>query len=116
MNIEYEKNGDFMIPKLQMDLEPEGEIRKYGDLRWRFLKEHRRATFGSLRLMGKMTEHLLQIQEQAEERLDVLMSQMAKQEGVDEQLKAADQMAWVCKMENIKARAEEIVLTEIVYQ
>ncbi len=66
-------------------------------------------------LSGKLKEHLLMIQEQAEERFDLLVEQMAKQEGVTEQLKVQDQMLWVQKMNNIRARAEEIVREEIIY-
>ena len=66
-------------------------------------------------LEGSLKAHCLEIQEQAERRLDVLMEQMAKAEGVDEELKASDQMKWVQMMNNIKNSAEEIVLTELVY-
>jgi hypothetical protein len=66
-------------------------------------------------MKGKLKEHLLTIQTQAEERMDILMEQMAKSEGVTESLRESDQMLWVQKMENIKASAEEIVLNELVY-
>ena len=66
-------------------------------------------------LSGKLKEHLLMIQEQAEERFDLLVEQMAKQEGVTEQLKAQDQMLWVRRMNNLSARAEEIVREEIIF-
>ena len=62
-----------------------------------------------------MKKHLLMIQEQEEERFDLLVKQMAEREGVTERLKAQDQMLWVCRMNNIRARVEEIVLKEIVY-
>ena len=68
-----------------------------------------------LSLKSQLKEHLLMIQEQAEEKFDLLVEQMAKQEGVTEQLKAQDQMFWVRRMNNIRARAEEIAREEIVY-
>ena len=66
-------------------------------------------------LSGKLKEHLLMIQEQAEERFDLLVEQMARQEGVTEELKTQDQMLWVKRMNNIRARVEEIVREEIIY-
>lgn len=87
MEIIYEKCGDYLVPNLLPDPEPEGELRKYG----------------------------LMIQEQAENRFDILVRQMAERENVTEELKAKDQMSWVRKMNNIYARADEIVREEIVY-
>ena len=89
MNLIYEKCGDYLIPNLTPDPEPEGELRKFGLMRM--------------------------IQGQAEERFDLLVEQMAKREGVTEQLKAQDQMLWVRRINNIRTRAEEIVREEIIY-
>ncbi len=108
MNLIYEKCGDYLIPNLIPD--PEGELRKFG-LMWKFyLENHRRGIYA-----GLLKKHLLIIQEQAEERFDLLVEQMAKQEGVTEKLKAQDQMLWVRRMNNIRARAEEIMREEIIY-
>ena len=115
MNLTYEKCGDYMIPNLIPDPEPEGELRKFGLMRKTYLKNHRRGIYSGLLLSGKLKKHLLMIQEQAEERFDLLVEQMVKQEGVTEQLKAQDQMLWVQRMNNIRARAEEIVREEILY-
>ena len=104
-----------MIPNLIPDPEPEGELRKFGLMRKSYLENHRRGIYSGLLLSGKLKEHLLMIQEQAEERFDLLVEQMAKQEGVTEQLKVQAQMLWVQKMNNIRARAEEIVREEIIY-
>ena len=90
-------------------------MRKFGLMRKFYLENHRRGIYSGLLLSGKLKEHLLMIQEQAEERFDLLVEQMAKQEGVTEQLKAQDQMLWVKRMNNIQARAEEIVREEIIY-
>lgn len=105
-----------MIPNLLPDPAPEGELRKYGRMRKSYLENHRRGIYAGLVLSGRLTEHLLTIQEQAEERFDTLMRQMAKAEGITEQLKATDQMLWVARMNNIRARAEEVVLDEIIYR
>ena len=104
MNLTYEKCGDYLIPNLIPDPEPEGELRKFGLMRKYYVENHRRGIYSGLLLSGKLKEHLLMIQEQAEERFDLLIEQMAKQEGVTEQLKAQNQMLWVRRMNNIRAR------------
>lgn len=115
MHLTYEKCGDYLIPNLIPDPEPEGELRKFGLMRKSYLENHRRGIYSGLLLSGKLKEHLLVIQERAEERFDLLVGQMAKWEGVTEQLKTEDQMLWVKRMNNIKARAEEIVREKIIY-
>ena len=115
MNLTYEKNGDYLIPMLQMDGQPEGTLTKYGLMRKNYLQEHKKGIYTGLLLKGKLKEHLLTIQEQAEQRMELLTAQMAKAEGVTEELKAADQMKWVGMMNNIRHSAEEIVLKELVY-
>ena len=113
MDLTYEKCGDYLIPNLIPD--PEGELRKFGLMRKSYLENHRRGIYSGLLLSGELKKHLLMIQEQAEERFDLLVEQMTKQEGVTEQLKAQDQMLWVRRMNNIRARAEEIVREEIIF-
>lgn len=115
MNITYEKCGDYLIPNLIPDSEPEGELRKFGLMRKSYLENYRRGIYSGLLLSGELKKYLLMVQEQAEERFDFLVEQMAKQEGVTEQLKAQDQMLWVQRMNSIRARAEEIVRKEIIY-
>lgn len=104
-----------LIPNLIPNPEPEGELRKFGLMRKSYLKNHRRGIYSGLLLTGELKKHLLMIQEQAEERFDLLVEQMAKQEKVTEQLKAQEQLLWVQRMNNIRARAEEIVREEIIY-
>ncbi len=111
MNLTYEKCGDYLILNLIPDPESEGELRKYGLMRKSYLENHRRGIYSGLLLSGELKKHLLMIQVQAEERFDL----MAKQEGVTEYMKEREQMLWVRRMNNIRARAEEIVLKEIVY-
>ena len=115
MNLTYEKCGDYLIPNLIPDPEPERELRKFGLMRKSYLENHRRGIYSGLLLSGELKKHLLMIQEQAEERFDLLVEQMAKREGVTEQLKAQNQMLWVQRMNSIRARAEEIVREEIIY-
>ena len=115
MVLEYIQEEDYMIPNLKANEEPEGMLTKYGLMRKKYLKENREGLYGAMLLEGSLREHLLTIQEQAESRLDFLMERMVKSEGVDENLKAKEQLTWVARMNNIKARAEEIVLTEIVF-
>ena len=107
MELTYEKCGDYLIPNLIPDWEPEGELRKFGWMRLQYLKEHRSGIYSGLLLTGKLKEHLLAVQEQVE--------QIAAAEGVTEQLKAVDQMLWVRKLNGIRARAEEVVREEIIY-
>ncbi len=104
-----------MIPNLIPDSLPEGELRKFGLMRKSYLENHRRGIYSGLLLSGELKKHLLMIQEQAEERFDLLVAQMAEKEGVTERLKADDQMLWVRRMNNIRARAEEIVREEIIF-
>lgn len=115
MKLTYEKCGDYLIPNLIPDSEPEGEVRKFGLMRRSYLENHRRGIYSGLLLSGKLKEHLLMIQEQAETRFDLLVEQMAEREGVTEWLKAQNQVLWVRKMNNIRNTAEEIVMNEIVY-
>ena len=115
MELTYIQSGDYLIPNLRPDDGPDEPLRKYGMLRRDFLKENRKVDYTTMLFEGTLWGHLLELQEQEEERLDFLMGSMAEAEGADEDLKASDQMAWVRKMNSIKARAEEIVLSEMIY-
>jgi hypothetical protein len=115
MNITYEKCGDYLIPNLIPDPEPEGELRKFGLMRKSYLENYRRGIYSGLLLTGELKKHLLMIQEQAEERFDLLVEHMAEREEVTEQLKAQDQLLWVQRMNSIRARVEDIVREEIIY-
>lgn len=114
MKITYEKCGDYLIPNIIPNSEPEGELKKFGLMRKHYLKEYRSGIYQGMVLSGKLKEHLLMVQEQAELKFDVLVEQMAEREGVTEKLKAENQMLWVKRMNNIRARAEEIVREEIL--
>ena len=111
----YTKVGDYLLPNLVLDETERRHIGKYGRLRKRYLKEHRPVRYTNLLVTGNLDKHLAEIDEACEERMELLTQQMAKRESVTEVLKAADQMAWVRRMNNIQNRAEEIVLSELVY-
>ena len=115
MKLIYEKCGDYFVPNLLPNPEPEGELRKYGTMRKNYLENHHRGIYSGMLLEGTLKEHLLLIQEQAERRFDVIVRQMAEKENVTEKLKTTDQMSWVRKMNNIRARADEIVKDEIIF-
>lgn len=115
MNLTYEQNGDYLIPNLAPNKEPVQPLTKYGLMRKNFLEEHRRGIYSGMILEGTLKEHCLQIQEQAEQRMEVLTEQMAKAEGVTEELKAANQMEWVRLMNSIRSRAEEVIKDELIY-
>lgn len=111
----YRRVGDYYIPNLALPDEPGHQIGKYGRMRQRYLKEHHPAAYRELELYGKLNDHLAEIDRTCDERMECIVKQMAEREGITEALKASDQMAWVGAMNNIRSRAEEIVLTEVVY-
>lgn len=113
--LKYTKHGDYYLPDLALPEQKSITIGKYGLLRKEHLKKHRPVIYTTLLTTCKLYEHLSEIDIKANERLELLMKQMAKAQGVTEILKATDQMAWVGAMNNIKACAEEIVLKEMVY-
>lgn len=115
MELTYHQEGDYLIPDLITGDEKQYSIGKYGSLRRTFLQEHGPILYNSLCLSGKLLQHLADVDNETQERVEQLIKQMAKTEGITEDLKLRDQMAWVGAMNNIKARAEEIVYQEIVY-
>ena len=114
MNLTYLRNGDYLFPALYLEAE-NPPIGKYGLRRKSYLKEHKRGWYSSLLLTGKLDAHLAEIDHSCTERVELIMNQLARREGVTEALKAADQMEWFRRMNSIQARAEEIVLSELVY-
>lgn len=111
----YECQGDYYIPCLTLPAEDERPVGLWGQRHLRYIKEHRTALYASLRLSGKLNSYLANIDQQAETMLSRLVEQMAQRQGVTEQLKASNQMAWVGRMNNIRASAMEIVDKEIIY-
>ncbi len=115
MDVTYTTVGNIQIPNLIMDAQPEGGVGKYGRLRKRYLEQKHDGTFTALVLSGKLTDHLLEIDRTAREQIEATVSEMAAAEGVTERLKAENQMEWIRCMNNLRARAEEIVIREVVY-
>ena len=115
MELTYTQVGNVQIPNLVMDSQPENPIGKYGRMRKRYLEEKKDGTLTALVLSGKLTQHLMEINDLCREQIETLSRQMAKQEGLTERLKATDQMTWVQRMNNIRNRAEEIVVNSLVY-
>ena len=112
--LSYTLHGDYYLPDLVLN-EEEPTYGKYGMLRKQFLKEYRSARYQYLLLIGKLTEHLNQIDQEARNQVEMLTEQMVKKQGVNDNLKRQDQMMWVRLMNNIKFSAEEIVLKNMVY-
>lgn len=116
MELEYRKVGDYYLPNLVASENMKNfKIGKYGNLRLRYLKEHKKAEYTILLMDNKLQKHLMDIDKTANKRIDLLMKQFAKKENITEELKATNQMEWVYKMNNIKNRAEEIIFNELIY-
>ena len=115
MKISYSQCGDYLIPDLVLPKEERQPIGKYGRIRKRFLQEYRPVLYSNLILSCKLYQHLSEIDHACVDRMDLLTRQMADREGVTEALKAVDQFEWVRRMNSIHNRAEEIVLSELVY-
>ena len=109
----YSDINGYLIPNLSMPDSP--PLGKWGRMRRHYLKEHRPALYSSMLVTGYLDQHLAEIDEACEERMELLTRQMSTQEGVTEELKASDQMEWVRRMNSIRNRAEEIVLRELIY-
>jgi len=105
----------YRIPDLTLPDEPEYEIGRFGLMRRNYLKNHRKGLFTTLLMSGKLNEHLYETDQAANDRFWFIIDQMAKAEGVTEQLKAENQMEWVGRMNNIRNRAEEIIRDELIY-
>ena len=111
----FEEVGDYFIPNITLPDDGEYQIGKYGRMRRSYLKEYRKILYNNYVLEGTLFRHLAEIDQACNERIDNIVSAMAKQEGVTEALKAADQIEWVRRMNSIRNRAEEIVLHELIY-
>ena len=111
----YALIGDYYIPVLTLSSEEQRPIGKWGRMHWDYLKEYRPLCYNDLILSGQLWTYLVVLNEQAQNRLEVIIDQMKASEGVTEELKAADQMAWVGAMNSIRNRAEEIILRELIY-
>ena len=112
----YRKEGEYIIPNLQPPEAPEQQLGKYGRLCRSYLKEHRPIVYNTMLLDVTLWQYLADVDRTCNERTERIVSQMARQEGVTESLKAASWLEWVRRMNSIHSRAEEIVLREVVYE
>ena len=110
----YIQNGDYLIPNLKLSEQSEKPLGRYGRMRKAYLKEHRPILYNHLLLSEKLYPHLLEIDGTAQNRLEQMMSELAKAAGGTEQLKASDPMKWVGLMNTCKAQAEEILMAELI--
>ncbi|MBO5004317.1 MAG: TnpV protein [Clostridia bacterium] len=113
--IEYNLVGDYYLPNLVLEAEEKVILNKYGLLRLNYLKEHKKADYIIMFMNKTLNKHLKEIQETAKARVDTLIKEFAKQDNIDEELKAKNQLEWVQMMNNCKNRAEEIVFSELIY-
>ena len=114
MKLTYHRCDDYLLPDLTVP-DKLAVLGKYGRMRKTYLKAHKPIVYNALLFSGKLTEHLVSVDAECRERLETLLPQMMRQEGVDEALKARDQMEWVRRMNSIQNRAEEILLNELIY-
>lgn len=109
------QSGRYRLPNLAVPEQPQVHLGKYALLRRSYLKEHRRILFTNLLTSGKLTEHMMEIEEAAQNRMEQIVKGMAAQDGVTEELKARDQMEWVRRMNAIRDSAEEVIRRELIY-
>ena len=115
MEVTYTMQGNYLMPDLLPPQEEPISLGKYARMWKRFLQEHRKITYTNLLTSGKLNSHLAEIQQTAQRRMEQIVAQMAKAQGVTEELKASDQMKWVQMMNNLRNAAEEIVQAELIY-
>lgn len=112
--IEYIRNGDYYL-LIDTASVKASKLGKYGKLRLKYLLEHKKIEYTCLWMENKLRSHLLEVDKIANERFEILMNQFKKQENITEELKATNQMEWVCRMNNIKNCVEEIIFNELIY-
>ena len=115
MELTYRRCGDYFLPNIDIPAEDMHPLGKYGRMRLRYLREHRPLLFNQLLISSKLMTHLYSIDKACQERMEFLIPQMKVSEGVTEELKATDQMEWVCRMNSIHHRIEEMLLSELIY-
>lgn len=113
MEITYSKYGEYYLPDLLVSWEGP-TYGRFGRMRLKYLKAHRRVTYINLKTSGQLTHHLNEIDREANEMLRLLIEQMAQAQGITEQLKTEDQITWVGAMNNIRSAAEEVISRNIV--
>ncbi len=114
-SITYTERDGIFYPDLTIPEQTDYPIGKYGQMRLDFLKKHRKGTYTSLLVAFKLNAHLAEVDREARSHVEILTAELAKQIGIDENLKATNPLLWVQEMNNCKASAEEIVLQEMIY-
>ena len=114
-NLNYTQTGDYLIPNLTLSETETKPLGKYGRMRKQYLQEHRQVLWNNMILSETLYPPLREIDETANRRLEQLIPELMKQNGVTESMKASDPMKWVGLMNNLKAQAEETVLAELIY-
>ncbi|MBQ8849175.1 MAG: TnpV protein [Clostridia bacterium] len=114
--IKYELKGEQYHPIFSKTNTAKHHIGKYGLLHRDYLKQHKRGTYTTLLTEGRLNAYLHEIDVKANEMVEDIVANLARERGIDEELKASDALKWVAEMNNIKASAEEIVLREVIYQ
>ena len=115
VNLTYSQCGDYYIPDLTISESQPKPLGKYGRMRKNYLREHRQVLWNTMILSESLHPHLREIDETANRRMEQLMPELMKQNGVTEELKAKDPMKWVGLMNNLKSQAEEIIFEELIY-
>ena len=115
MEVTYRMQNGYQVPNLLMPQMPEVHLGKYAELRREYLKKRRRVLYTNLKTSGALTEHLAEIEQTAQRQMEQMVTQMAKENGVTEELKERDPMKWVGLMNNLQNAAEEIILKELIY-
>ena len=113
--IHYTLHGDYYFPDLELSEAANQAIGRYGRMRKAYLEEYRPGLYTRLILSGQLYEHLAEIDACCSDRMDRMIHQMAETEGINEKLKASDQLGWISRMNSIRHQVEEIVLQEIIY-
>lgn len=118
IDITYHKEGDYFIPNLYLakdEYKKDYQIGKYGHLRLQYLKEHKKAEYTIMLLDGTLRKHIVNVDIQAKERLEILIKQMLNKNPIDENLKDTDPLKWTGLMNNYKHSVEEIIFKELIY-
>ena len=113
--LNYTQNGDYLIPNLTLNETATKPLGKYGRMRKKYLRENRPVLWNSMILSETLYPHLREIDEAANRRLEQMMPELMKRNGVTEELKASDPMMWTGLMNNLKHRAEEVILAELIH-
>ncbi|MCD8356974.1 MAG: TnpV protein [Clostridia bacterium] len=113
--ITYTKQGDYLIPNLALPTQPDLPLGRYAQMRRRFLQEHQKATYTTLLTSCTLTQHLYEIEQTALNQLNQIVTKLAQEQGMTEQLKAQNPMQWTQRMNSFRQQAEEMILTELIY-